>query len=196
MSARRQITAADIMPLDAYTKVRDDKRRALLATKRLRRLPVGPDATFYFESYETMWLQIHEMLFIEKGGEEQVPDELAAYNPLIPQGNELIATVMFEIDDRARRAAVLGRLGGVEDHFVLEIDGQIVRGESEQDVDRTSAAGKASSVQFVHFPLSATQKAAFKTAGTRIIVGTDHPHYLHMAGVPEDTRAELAKDLS
>ncbi len=192
---KREITRADIMPMAEYGAIRVARRQALLPVKRLRRVPVGPDATFYFESYDTMWLQIHEMLHIEKGGEDQIEDELHAYNPLIPQGNELVATVMFEIDDPVRRARVLGSLGGVEEALVIEVGGETVPGVSERDVDRTSAAGKASSVQFVHFPLTPAQTAAFKTPGTKVAVGVRHPGYGHLALLSEDSRAELARDL-
>ena len=195
MPRNREITPHDIVPIDEYTRIRTDKRRELLPVKKRRRLPVGPDATFYFESYETMWLQVHEMLFIEKGGDEQVPDELAAYNPLIPQGRELIATVMFEVDDPVRRKAFLGGLGGVEDHMTLDVAGEVVRGVAEADVDRTTADGKASSVQFVHFPLTDGQADAVKQPGTRVMVGIDHPNYGHMAVLSEESRAELSRDL-
>lgn len=192
---QRQITLDDIMPLDAYLAVRKDKRTERMALKRDRRVEVGPFATFYFESYETMWHQVHEMLAIEKGGAEQAPDELAAYNPLIPQGRELIATVMFEIDDPLRRKTVLGRLGGIEERMYLEIDGDRVPGEAEADLDRTTADGKASSVQFVHFALTDAQAAAFKADGARVLVGIDHEHYAHMAVMSGATRQALSRDL-
>jgi hypothetical protein len=98
-----------MMAMKHYAGERRDRRTKLVEVKKQRRMPVGPDCTFYFENYETMWHQVHEMLFIEKGGEEQIPDELAAYNPLIPKGRELVATVMFEIDDPVRRQAVRKR---------------------------------------------------------------------------------------
>jgi hypothetical protein len=196
MTAPRQITRDAIMDMDAYARIRLDKRRELRPVKARRRVPLGPHAMFYFESYETMWHQVHEMLFIERGGEEQIADELEAYNPLIPQGDDLVATVMFEIDDPARRAEVLGRLGGVEETMWLELpNGERVRGAAEADVDRTTAAGKASSVQFVHFPMTAAQKAAFKADGARVVLGIDHPGYPHMTVLPEEVRAELAGDL-
>ena len=190
-----EIARGDIMDMDAYGKVRADKRRDLMPVKARRRVAVGPDATFYFESYDTMWLQVHEMLFIERGGEEQIDDELSAYNPLIPKGDELVATVMFEIDDPMRRKAVLGKLGGVEETMTMEIDGETIIAEAEQDVDRTTADGKASSVQFVHFQMTPAQMAKFVTPGTRVTVGVTHPNYGHIATLPEETRAELAKDL-
>jgi hypothetical protein len=100
----RKIDASDIIPFAEYAKQRADRRKQISEIKKNRRLEVGPFATFYFESFDTMLHQVHEMLFIEKGGAEQLPDELAAYNPLIPSGRELVATVMFEIDDPLRRA--------------------------------------------------------------------------------------------
>ncbi len=191
----RKITRADIMDLAEYEPSRKQRRRDMMQMKANRRIAVGPFATFYFENYATMWHQIHEMLAIEKGGEEQIPDELEAYNPLIPQGRELIATVMVEIDDPIRRKTVLGRLGGFEEHMYLEIDGARIPGRAEVDVDRTNADGKASSVQFVHFDLSDAQAEAMKNADTRTILGIDHENYAHMAVIPEGARAELAGDL-
>jgi hypothetical protein len=192
---KRQITSEDIMDLDAYLAIRKDKRREMSLIKKNRRVEVGPFATFYFESYETMWHQVHEMLAIEKGGADQVPDELEAYNPLIPQGNELIATVMFEIDDPLRRKTVLSRMGGVEQNMYLEVNGERVSGQAEEDVDRTAADGKASSVQFVHFPLTPSQAVALKGEGARVIVGIDHQNYSHMAVMAELTRNAVANDL-
>ena len=195
MPAKREITRDDIMPMDSYAAERKERRKALVEVKRHRRIEVGPVATFYFENYDTMWAQVHEMLFIEKGGEAQIPDELAAYNPLIPKGRELVATVMFEIDDEVRRRAFLGKLGGVEETAFLEFAGQRIVGGPEADVDRTTADGKASSVQFIHFPFDDAQAALFKTAGTQIVVGFTHPAYGHMAVMPKTTRAALAEDL-
>jgi hypothetical protein len=191
---KRQITRDDLMPIPEYAKVRKERRLKLVEAKRNRRLHVGPYATFHFESYDTMWHQIHEMLYIEKGGEAQVEDELRAYNSLIPNGRELVATIMFEIDDERQRRAFLARLGGVEDTLFMRVDGETVRGASETDVDRTSAEGKASSVQFVHFPFTPEQIAKFRKPGVEILLGFSHPHYGHMAIVPEPTRNALAQD--
>lgn len=189
-----ELTPDDLMDMAAYEAVRKERRREITAVKRHRRLEVGPFATFYFESFETMWHQVHEMLYIEKGGEEQIADELTAYNPLIPKGNELIATVMFEIDDPVRRANALGRLGGVEETMSISVAGEEVKAIPEADIDRTTADGKASAVQFVHFVFTADQIAKFKTDGTQIIVGINHPNYAHMAVMPDAVRASLAKD--
>src|SRR5471032_872671 len=110
----RQITEADIIPAAEYATRRKELRAASVAMKRRRRLQVGPYATLHFENFDTMRMQVQEMLHIEKGGAEQLPGELAAYNPLVPNGHELVATVLFEIDDPVRWSAFLGKLGGVE----------------------------------------------------------------------------------
>lgn len=190
----RQITRADILPIAEYGKVRKEKRAEVVSRKKHRRIEVGPYVTFYFESYETMWLQIHEMLYIEKGGEAQIADELAAYNPLIPQGSELIATMMFEIDDENRRRRVLGRLAGVEQTVTFTMGGHVVTGKAEEDVDRTTADGKTSSVHFLHFPFTPEAIAAFRDPATPVILGIGHEGYQHMAMLSPDTRAALAAD--
>jgi hypothetical protein len=191
---KRALTRDDIMPLADYAKIRRDRRKTVSELKKRRRVEIGPFATFYFENYETMWQQVHEMLFVEKGGEDQIADELEAYNPMIPQGNELIATVMLEIDDPARRATVLARLGGIEDHIFLEIDNERISGKPDLSRDNSNADGKASSVQFVWFPFTPAQVGRFKTPGTRVVAGFDHPNYSHMAVMPEPVRAALAED--
>ena len=156
---KRRIEPAEILPTAEYVKLRATKRRELSELKKLRRVDVGPFAMFAFESWDTMWFQVQEMLYIEKAGTEQVPDELAAYNPLIPQGHELIATVMFQIDDERQRRAALATLGGVEETAYLEVAGTRVAGVPEADMDRTTAEGKASSVQFIHFPFEPERAA-------------------------------------
>lgn len=191
---KRQLTRADLLAPAEYAAMRSELRKRITGIKRHRRVEVGPFATFYFENYETMRHQVQEMLHIEQGGEAQVEDELAAYNPLIPQGKELVATVMFEIDDPARRASVLARLGGIEDHVFLDIAGQRTRGEPDPTRENTSSEGKASSVQFLRFPFTDDQIARFKTPGAQVTAGFDHPSYGHMAVLPEPVRAALAED--
>lgn len=195
MAARRELTRADVLAMEEYGARRAELRREAAAHKRDRRVAVGPFATFHFESYRTMWHQVHEMLHVEKGGEAQIAGELAAYNPLIPQGSELVATVMFEIDDPARRARFLAGLGGVEHRMSLEVAGARIPGLAETDTERTDARGKASSVHFVRFPLGAADAAGFRAEGARVVLGIDHPGYAHMAVLPEPTRAALAEDL-
>ena len=193
---RRALTRADIMDMTDYAKVRKERRAAITALKRNRRLAVGPFATFHFECFETMWMQVHEMLHIEGGGEEQIAGELEAYNPLIPGGDALIATLMLEIDDPARRERELYRLAGIEDTVRLEVGGAAVAARPiEDEVARTSEDGKTSSIHFLRFPFQAAEAAAFRTPGARVLLGVEHPAYGHLAVMPEETRAALAEDL-
>ena len=196
MTRKHEITEADILAPEVYAAERAERRRAIVALKRQRRVAVGPFVTFSFENYETMWFQIHEMLHIEKGGREQIADELAAYNPLVPKGRELVATFMIEIDDPERRHQELSQLGGIEETAFLRFDGETVAAEPERDQDRTTEEGKASSVQFVHFRLTPAQIARFRVVGTEVVLGLRHPRYGHMAVLPEPVRAELARDFA
>jgi hypothetical protein len=195
-ASQRQITPQDLLPDAEFAKVRRERRAALLPVKRLRRVELGPVCTAYFESYDTMLFQVQEMLLTERGGAAQVSDELAAYNPLIPQGAELVATVMFEIEDPVRRAAILARLGGVEDDFFLQVGDERVPGVPEGDVERTREDGKASSVHFMRFALDARHIARFRDPATGILIGCGHESYSHLAGLSPATRAELAKDFA
>jgi hypothetical protein len=195
-AALHQVTRADILPDADFAKVRKERRAALLPIKRLRRIELGPVCTVYFECFDTMLFQIQEMLLTEGGGEAQIEDELSAYNPLIPQGSELVATIMFEIDDPVRREALLARLGGVEDCFFLRIGEDRVAGQPEGDIERTREDGKASSVHFVRFPLEARHIAVFRDPKTTIMVGCDHAAYSHLAGLTPAVRAELSRDFS
>ena len=192
----RKIEPSVIIPLAEYGPLRAERRKRMSEIKKDRRLEVGPFATFYFESYDTMLHQVHEMLFIEKGGAEQLPDELAAYNPLIPQGSELVATVMFEIDEPIRRARVLGMLGGVEHQAFLRVGADTIRAAAEDDQDRTREDGKASSVQFMRFPFTAAQVEAFRSGAGDVIVGFDHANYGHMAVMPPAVRQALSRDFA
>jgi hypothetical protein len=191
---KRTLTRADIIPPAEYAATRRQRRQAISELKKRRRIEVGPFATFFFENYDTMWQQVHEMLHVEKGGEAQIVDELEAYNPMIPQGNELVATIMLEIDDPTRRANVLARLGGIENHVFLEVSGERIPGIPDTSRENTSPHGKASSVQFVWFRFTPEQIDRFKAPGARVIAGFDHPNYAHMAVMPDAVRAALAED--
>lgn len=196
MTASHALTLADIIPPQEYARDRKEWKRKIGVIKRDRRVAVGPYVTFYFESRDTMWLQIQEMIYIEKGGLAQAPDELAAYNPLVPNGAELTATFMIEIDDPIRRQNVLATLGGIEDAAFLRIGGETIRGVPEADQDRTTAEGKASSVQFIHFPFNEAQILAFRSGNGEAILGFTHPHYGHMAVISDVVRTALGKDFA
>lgn len=189
------LTRDDIMDMGAYAAVRVERRKAMTEMKKNRRVHIGPDATAYFESFETMWHQIHEMLHIEQGGEAQIADELDAYATMVPNGRELVTTLMFEIDDPDRRAVFLAGLGGVEETVTLHVAGDTIKGVPEDDIDRTNAAGKASSIQFLHFPFSDAQATAFKQPGAEIVLSIGHEKYGHMAKLSEAVRTALATDL-
>ena len=193
---KREIQKSDIMPLDAYIKDRKELRKNIVNFKKNRRVALGPYATFYFESYETMLAQVQEMLYIEKGGDEQLHDELIAYNPLIPNGKELTATLMFEIDNPISRAAFLGKVGGIEEMVFMKINGEIVNAVPEEDVDRTSAEGKASSVQFIHFNFSDEQIEKFKSSNLDIELGIDHKEYSHTTKLSKDNITSLSGDFN
>jgi len=193
---KREILKDDIMPLDVYTKKRKELRKNILEFKKNRRIPLGPYATFYFESFETMLAQIHEMLYIEKGGDEQLKDELTAYNPLVPNGKELTATLMFEIDNPVSRASFLGKVGGIEEKVYMKVDGDLIKAIPEEDVDRTSAEGKASSVQFIHFKFNDEQIKKFKSDSSQIEIGIDHAEYSHSTKLNLPTIKSLSADFN
>ena len=193
---KREIQKEDIMPLDVYIEKRRELRKSIVDYKKNRRVALGPYATFYFESYETMLAQVQEMLYIEKGGDEQLQDELSAYNPLIPNGKELTATLMFEIDNPISRAAFLGKVGGIEETVFMKINGEIINAVPEEDVDRTSTEGKASSVQFIHFNFTVDQIEKFKSNNLEIELGIDHIEYSHTTKLYEENIASLSTDFS
>ena len=193
---KKLIQKEDIMPLDVYTKQRKELRKSIVEFKKDRRVPLGPYATFYFESYETMLAQVQEMLYIEKGGDEQLEDELSAYNPLVPNGKELTATLMFEIDNPVSRAAFLGKVGGIEEKVYMKVDGDLIKAVPEEDVDRTSAEGKASSVQFIHFKFNDEQIKKFKSNSSLIELGINHDEYSHSTKLNSVTIKSLSADFN
>ena len=193
---KKEIQKEDIIPLDLYVEKRRELRKNIVNFKKNRMIALGPYATFYFESYETMLAQVQEMLYIEKGGDEQLQNELSAYNPLIPNGKELIATLMFEIDNPISRAAFLGKVGGIEETVYMKIDGEKIKAVPKEDVDRTSAEGKASSVQFIHFNFTDDQIEKFKSNSSKIELGIDHKEYSHSTKLSEENICSLSADFS
>ena len=193
---KKEIQKEDIIPLDIYIEKRRELRKNIVDYKKNRRVALGPYATFYFESYETMLAQVQEMLYIEKGGDEQLQDELTAYNPLIPNGKELTATLMFEIDNPISRAAFLGKVGGIEETVFMKINGEKIKADPEEDVDRTSSEGKASSVQFIHFNFTDDQIEKFQSNSSEIELGIDHKEYSHSTKLSKENIASLSTDFS
>jgi hypothetical protein len=195
-AAEHRITEADILSDADYQARRKELRAEAITMKKNRRVEVGPFATFYFESYTTMWLQVQEMLRIEKGGRAQIAGELEAYNPLIPQGSELIATLMLEIEDGARRDKVLRTLGNIEETAFLDLGGERIKATPTEYEDRTTPDGKTSSVHWLRFVFTQAQIVKFKSGEGQAVLGFSHPNYGHMAVIPPTVRTELAKDFA
>ncbi len=192
---QRTITADDILPPDQYELIRADKKQEAVLRKQLTRLSVGPHATVIFESWDSMWLQIQEMLRIEKGGAEQLVDELAAYDPMVPKGAELICTLFFEVADEIRRDAFLRTVGGVEKHIAIRVGSSLVRARPEGDIERTRAEdNKASAVHFFHFAFDAAAVATWHDVTQSAMLLIDHPAYGHAALIGPETRAYLARE--
>ncbi len=191
----RTITPADILPLDQYELIRADKKAEAIERKKLTRLAVGPHATALFENWDSMWLQIQEMLRIEKGGEDQLVDELAAYDPMVPKGAELTLTMFFEIGDPDRRDAFLRTIGGVENHVAIQLGQITIRARPEGDTERTRTSdNKASAVHFFHFDFTPEAVAAWKSGEGTALLLIDHPNYGHAAVISPETRAFLARE--
>ncbi len=195
MATKREILPSDIMDMVAYADERAARRAHISGVKRDRRIAVGPFATFYFESYDTMWMQIHEMLFVERGGEEQISSELNAYNPLIPNGKNLVATLMFEIADDTARARELARLGGIEKTIRIELGDNAIAAQPITDgVERTTDEGKTSAVHFLRFDFSPAKIEIFLDNAVRTVISINHSNYGHMAVIPEAARRALGAD--
>jgi len=196
MEKKFNITENDIIDIDSYILDRNEIKKKITEIKKNRRVHVGPHATFYFESYDTMLYQIQEMLFIERGGKEQMEDELKAYNPLIPKGNSLVATLMFEIDNPAVRKNFLNSIGGIEGNTFIKVKDTKILARAEDDTERTNEEGKASSVHFLHFDFSDPQKKDFLTPGLEIQLGFNHQNYQHISILSKNVVESLGNDFS
>ena len=191
---QKKIDSSDLLDLATYSKERKAIRKEVVAMKKNRRVELGPHSTFYFENFFTMKAQIQEMLYIEKGGDEQLRDELEAYNPLIPNGSELVATFMFEIDNPLTRKKVLSSLGNVEYKTYIKVNGNKIFAVPENDVDRTDNSGKTSSVHFLHFKFEDHHVRDFKDMDCTVEIGTDHEQYPHISVLTNEVKTALIKD--
>jgi len=196
-----KLTRADLMSLETYAEKRAAYRAEVMAHKRHRRVPLGPNATLYFEDRVTMQYQIQEVLRIEKIFEaDAIDEELAAYNPLIPDGGNWKATFMLEFEDEAERRRALAGLIGVERAVWIQVGGRDkCRPVANEDLSRETE-DKTSAVHFLRFELS-PESAAEAKAGAAIHIGVDHPNYTHAAyqlpaPVAESLVADLAADLA
>ncbi len=191
---QNQIKPEDIYDRKDYINKRPQLRKEIVARKKRRRVDLGPHVTLYFENRETIIHQINEMVFIENGGKEQIAEEILAYKSLIPNGKELIATVMVEIDNPLKRAEVLSKMGGFEETFTLKVGDILVKARAELDVDRTTAEGKASSVQFIHFNFKENEVNKFKDDNVKIELSINHEFYTHATLLKTETKNELRSD--
>ncbi len=189
-----EIKEEDVIDIDRYISERTEIKKRISVLKKNRRIPVGPHATFYFECYQTMIYQVQEMLYIERGGKEQLYDEIKAYNPLVPKGKELVATLMFEIDNEKKRKDFLISVGGIEERIFIEINKEKIFAKPEDDTERTSDDGKASSVHFIHFHFSKSQIESFIKNDNNVIIGFDHKNYSHFSQLSEESKEELSND--
>tara|TARA_R110002049_G_scaffold118032_8_gene271935 strand:+ start:5814 stop:6398 length:585 start_codon:yes stop_codon:yes gene_type:complete len=192
-----KLTRDDLMSLEAYSQARDEFKAQVMAHKRNRRLALGTNATLYFEDRMTMLYQVQEMLRIERIFEaEGIADELAAYNPLIPDGSNWKATFMVEFPDIEERRAMLRQLIGIEDAVFLQVQGhEKIRPIADEDLER-SDGDKTSAVHFLRFELTDEMIAALKS-GAKLDAGIDHPNYqVTVSPVAEPIRLALLGDLS
>jgi len=177
-------------------KKRPEFRAKVMAHKKNRQVPVGPNATLYFEDRFIMQYQVQEMLRAGRIFEaDGIEEELAAYNPLIPDGSNWKATFMLEYDNEEERKVALAQLLDIEEKVWIKVgDTAPVWAIADEDLDRTTA-DKTSSVHFLRFELNAEQKAAVK-AGASIGVGIDHAQYSYQ-NMPllENIRASLGADI-
>ena len=192
--SNNQIIPEDIHAREDYKNIRAQLRKEIVDRKKKRRVDIGPNVTLYFENKDTIIHQINEMVFIENGGKEQILEEIDAYKSLIPNGKELIATVMVEIDNPTKRAQALLKMPGFDETFHNKFDHKIIQGKPELDVDRTTADGKASSVQFVHFHFSEEDIKSFRSENSRIEISINHVAYTHATTLQDDTKNELVGD--
>ena len=190
------IEKSDILSRDEYKSKRKSLREKMVLRKKFRRVDIGPYVTMYFENKDTIIHQINEMVYIENGGEEQINDEILAYKSLIPHGQELVATVMIEIDSPIKRAEFLAKMGGFEEQISIKIGDQLIKGKAELDGDRTTADGKASSVQFVHFEFDEEAVEIIKNHMDNVTIGINHENYKHSSILNIDTVKELVKDFT
>jgi hypothetical protein len=192
----QKLTRDDLMSLEQYAEARPAFKARVIEHKKNRRVPLGTNASLYFEDRMTMQYQVQEMLRIERIFEASgIQDELDAYNPMIPDGTNWKATFMIEFPDESERRAMLQRLIGVEEKVWLQIgDSERITAIADEDLERADAE-KTSAVHFLRFELSADQIAALR-AGAELAAGIDHENYqVELRPVAENIRQSLLGDL-
>ncbi|MHB8622852.1 MAG: DUF3501 family protein [Sulfuricaulis sp.] len=192
-----KLTRNDLYSLEKYADIRPQFRAQVMAHKKNRQVAIGPNATLYFEDRLTMQYQVQEMLRIERIFEAQgINDELATYNPLVPDGGNWKATFMVEFPDSEERREALKRLRGIESNIWVRVAGfESLRAYADEDLEREDQE-KTSSVHFLRFELSPEMIKSVKR-GANVGMGIDHPSYIHQVDpIPQAVRDSLAQDLS
>lgn len=191
-----KLTRSDLLPLERYATERPAFRARAIAHKKTRSLALGPHASLLFEDRLTVQYQVQEMLRIERIFESAgIQDELDAYNPLIPDGNNLKATMLLEFPDPAERAERLAQLAGVEHRVFAQVAGEPrVFAHADEDIDR-STGEKTSAVHFLRFEFAAAAIAALR-AGAALTVGIEDPRLPAQVTAPDATLAALLTDFA
>ncbi len=192
-----RIERSSLLTLEAYARQRKDFRARVIAHKKNRTVHLGDHVTLIFEDELTIRYQIQEMLRIEKTFEEEgIQDELDAYNPLVPDGANLKATMMIEYEDPVVRARELAKLKGIEDAVYVQVDGHPrVKAIADEDLQRENDE-KTSSVHFLRFEFTAAMIATIKGGGA-VAMGIDHPQYrARVDEIAPQVQASLARDFA
>jgi hypothetical protein len=187
----QRLGVEDLYSLEQYHGLRAAFRKRVLAHKRTRQVEIGPIVTLYFEDRLTIQYQVQEMLRIERIFErEAIEEELAAYNPLIPDGANLKATFMIEVPDPDERRRELVRLGGIEHRLYARVDSlDPMFAIADEDLERTSE-GKTAAVHFVRFELGTAGSERLKS-GAGLSFGFDAPEYAHVTVLTDAQRSAL-----
>jgi hypothetical protein len=194
MSLVRPISRSDIKGPAVYSHIRDDYRKRIIELKRPRRVLIGDRVSVMFENRHTLTLQIEEMCRTENMvREEQISDEIAVYNELMPTDSSLAATLFIELPHGCDAYTELGKLVGLDEHLILHIGQHQIRAAFEPG---RSTADRISAVQYVRFPLTAAAKAALAVPETAVSMEIDHPNYRYRTPCPEATRGSLNNDFN
>jgi hypothetical protein len=189
----KKISLDDLMDLSAYEKVRSQFRQEIIRLKKNRRLPVGDRVSLVFENRQTVIFQIQEMVRAEKiTNLDKIKEEVDVYNTLIPNSNELSATMFLEIEDQANIRRALTELIGVDGAISMHLGSDRIAGEAEAG---RKTEEKISSVQYIRFRFSPVQKKTFLAGSDEVSIVSEHPNYRHHARIPENLRISLAEDL-
>jgi hypothetical protein len=189
----KKIQLEDVLDLTAYEKQRKDIRPKIIEIKNQRRIHVGPKVTYLFENYDTMWYQVQEMTRAERiVDEEGIMGELNAYNELIPETNQLSASMLIEIDNIEERKSFLSQIVDLPKHTYLEVDGDKILATFDP---RQGSDDKLSSVQYLKFDLTEDQVAKFRESDSKVVLGFDHRLYTHQQELSAEQKSTFYQDM-